>query len=108
MFNVILLGIVCFFCAFGVVEFFKLIFYCDGKCKENVLTVVPLKNSECNVESIIRCCIYGGGCDNIIVVDYNSCDNTENIAKTLQQQYTGITTYSKDEFIEFMKDYYND
>lgn len=108
MLEIILLIVVCFFSGFGAAEFFKWIYCHDNKCKKNILTVIPLKNDEQEAEKIIRCCIYGGVCDNIFLVDYNSNDKTAEIANRLQNQYDGITTYNVKQFTNFIKGYYND
>lgn len=107
MFNIILLGVVCFFCAFGVVEFFRLIMCGFSGSDGKIISVIPLLNDGKSAEGIVRSAFYGNICSRVIAVDFGSTDDTLDVLNNMSKEYSAMSVMTKDEFLCYIKDYYN-
>lgn len=105
MFNILLVGIVCFFCAFGAVQFCELLFGADKKTRSRIISVIPLYNNENDVECIVRNAFVNH--KKIMAVDYGSYDDTLKILHNLKLEFPGLEVVTQEEFIEYLKEYNN-
>jgi len=103
MFNILLIGIICFFCAFGAVQFCELLFGAEKRTKNRIISVIPLHNNESDVECIVRNAFINH--KKIIAVDYGSFDDTVKILHNLKLEFPGLEVLTQEEFISFLKDY---
>lgn len=106
MFKIILFGCICFFCSFGIAEFFRMLFFCRGG-KKDFFTVVPLLNNGTQAEGIIRNAFYGTFSGHVIAVDFGSADDTMSILNSLTKEYSALSAMTADEFLSYIKEYYN-
>ena len=105
MLNILLVGIICFFCAFGAVQFCELIFGVEKRTQSRIISVIPLHNNEADVECIVRNAFINH--KKIIAVDYGSYDDTLKILHNLKLEFPGLEVLTQEEFINFLKEYNN-
>ena len=104
MYNIIILAVISFFAAFGLMELTRFI-YSQWRCGGEVYYVLaPVKNRQEDIECVVRGIMLKTENAPVITVDMGSGDSTLGILRCLEQRYANLRVFTYEEYMEFLKE----
>ena len=102
MCNLLILAVVSFFSAFGMIQFIRFLYSHRQCCDTACYVLTPVKNRQEDIECVIRELMLETESTCVIAVDMDSDDSTFDILRRLEKRYANLRVFTRDQYIEFL------